>query len=119
MRFGGYTEKSWSTDGSDGVTKKDNKGIAFCYSLDLFKIYNNIDTDGISIKCYNNEGPDFYGGDSYMFDIYFPIDTNINSNTGYTKSQTSYGQFEKDYEINNGESHFVMQELEVFQILFD
>ena len=118
MRFGGYTEKSWSTDGNSGATKKDNKGIAFCYSLDLFKIYNNIDTAESSIICYNNEGPDFYGGDSCMFDIYFPIDTRL-SVTGYKKSDTSYGQIEKDYEINNGESYFVMQELEVFQILFD
>ena len=54
-----------------------------------------------------------------MFDIYFSIDTNLSSCTEYMKSHTSYGQFEKDYEINNGEKNFVMQELEVFQILFD
>jgi hypothetical protein len=119
MRFGGYTESTWNTNGSNAVNKKDNKGIAFCYSLDLFEIYNNADNAESSIRCYNNEGPDFYGGDCYMFDIYFPIDTNTNSLTGYQKSHTSYGKLEKDYEINNGEQKFVMQELEVFQILFD
>ena len=116
MRFGGYTEKTWN---GDRENKKDGKGIAFCYSLDLFKIYNNSDKAESSIRCYTGEGPDFYGGDCYMFDIYFPIDNNTSSNTGYTKSHTSYGKFEKDYEINNGENNFVMQELEVFQILFD
>ena len=115
MRFGGYTEKTWN---GNEVNKKDNQGIAFCYSLDLFKIYNNIDTAGSSIRCYISEGPVFYGEDSYMFEIYFPIDTKL-SYTGYKKSDTSYGKIEKDYEINNGERNFVMQELEVFQILFD
>ena len=116
MRFGGYTEKTW--DGNQ-VSKKDNQGIAFCYSLDLFKIYNNSDKAESSIRCYTDEGPNFYGGDCYMFYIYFPIDTNTSSSTVYKTSNTSYGKFEKDYEINNGESNFVMQELEVFQILFD
>ena len=54
-----------------------------------------------------------------MFDIYFPIDSNINSNTGYTLKDNSFGKFERDYEINNGQSNFLMQELEIFQILFD
>ena len=116
MRFGGYTEQTWN---GDQEFKKDINGIAFCYSLDFFKIYNNSDKAKFSILCYSNDGPGFNGGDCYMFDIYFPIDTNTSSNTGYTKSNTSYGIVEKDYEINNGEQYFVMQELEVFQILFD
>ena len=49
MRFGGYTEKTWN---GNQVNKKDNKGIAFCYSLDLFKIYNNTDKARSSIRCY-------------------------------------------------------------------
>ena len=53
-----------------------------------------------------------------MFDIYFPIDSKT-SNTEYTTKCKSFGNFEKDYEINNGESDFLMQELEIYQILFD
>ena len=115
MKFGGYIEETWN--GGEG--KKNNPGIAFCYSLDLFKIYNYTDKTKYSIYCSSSYGPEFYDGDCYMFDIYFPIDTNQGSNTAYTTSKTSYGKFEKDYEINNGEKNFVMQELEVFQILFD
>ena len=37
----------------------------------------------------------------------------------YTTSDHSYGNFEKDYEINNGESYFSIQEFEIFRILFD
>lgn len=119
MKFGGYTESTWNPDKSKILTKKDKNGIGFCYSLDLFKIYNNSNNAKSIIICYSTEGPDFYGGDAYMFDIYFPIDSNTDSNTGYTQKNDSFGKFEKDYEINNGERYFLMRELEVFQILFD
>ena len=119
MRFGGYTECTWNTDSGNTVNKKDANGIGFCYSLDLFKIYNNTNEAESTIRCYAKEGPDFYGGDAYMFDIYFPIESNTSSNTGYKKEYKSFGNFEKDYEINNGENKFLMQELEIFQILFD
>ena len=120
MRFGGYTECTWNADPKKGgQNKKDNNGIGFCYSLDLFKIYNNTNEAGSTIRCYEKEGPDFYGGDCYMFDIYFPINSNTATYTGYTVKNNSFGKFEKDYEINNGESKFVLQELEIFQILYD
>ncbi len=98
--------------------KKDSKGIAFCYSLDLFKIYNHNNDAEYSINCIYNEGPSFYGGDNYMFYIIFPIELN-KSGTNHTTSDHSYGNFEKDYEINNGESYFSIQEFEIFRILFD
>ena len=47
MRFGGYTEKTWN--GKE--VKMDNPGIAFCYSLDLFKIYNYTDKIKNYIYC--------------------------------------------------------------------
>ena len=119
MRFGGYTECTWNADPKGGQNKKDNNGIGFCYSLDLFKIYNNTKEANSTIRCYEKEGPDFYGGDCYMFDIYFPINSNTGIYTGYTVKNNSFGKFEKDYEINNGESKFVLQELEIFQILYD
>ncbi len=53
-----------------------------------------------------------------MFYILFPIELN-KSETCYTTANHSFGNFEKDYEINNGESHFSMQELEIFRIMFD
>ena len=119
FRFGGYTEMTWNTNNGETVNKKDKNGVGFCYSLDLFKIYNNTNEAKSTIRCYSTEGTDFYGGDAYFFDIYFPIDTNTRSNTGYTKSHSSFGKIEEDCEINNGESNFLMKELEVFQIIFD
>jgi hypothetical protein len=98
--------------------KKYSKGIAFYYSLDLFKIYNHNNDAEYSINCINNEGPDFYGGNDYMFYISFPIELNM-SCTYYKNTDHSYGNFEKDYEINNGESYFSIQEFEIFRIMFD
>jgi len=41
MRFGGYTEKNWYNSNKNQVnSRKDDKGICFCFSLDLFKIYD-------------------------------------------------------------------------------
>ena len=59
MRFGGYTEKTWNAN-SHGEKKKDQNNNGFCYSLDLFKIYNNTKEAESTIRCYKNDGPDFY-----------------------------------------------------------
>ena len=40
-------------------------------------------------------------------------------NTSYQIKHNSFGKFDSDYEINNGQRNFSVVELEVFQILFD
>ena len=61
MRFGGYTEKMWNYSSNQGaIFQKDAKGICFCFSFDLFKIYDFNDNYKSSIYCYNNHGPYFY-----------------------------------------------------------
>ena len=42
----------------------------------------------------------------------------VNSNT-CSVSQSHYEGITKDYEINNGECYFIVQEIEVFQILLN
>ena len=117
MRFGGYTEQMWN--GSGNVSqRKDGKGICFCFSLDLFKIYNFNNQYGYSIYCYYNNGPYFSGGDCTFFHIYNNNGLLFGSNC-YTKKGNSFGNVDNDYEINNGQSNFSVVELEVFQILFD
>ena len=118
MRFGGYTEQYWN-GGSNGCSKKDDKNICFCFSLDLFKIYNFNDNSNFSIYCYYDNGPSFYNINET--DIFY-ICNNNGSLIGYTNYQTkhnSFGKFDYDYEINNGQQKFSVVELEVFQILFD
>ena len=119
MRFGGYTEQKWyNSNKSNEIQRKDGKGVCFCFSLDLFKIYNFDDNKkDHSIHCYYNSGPYFCCGNTL-----FKINNNnglLFGNTSYTTKDNSFGKFENDYEINNGQRDFMVIEMEVFQILFD
>ena len=42
-----------------------------------------------------------------------------NKHTLGTKSQSHFGVMNEDYEINNGEKYFGIEELEVFQIIIE
>ena len=119
MRFGGYTEQYWGGGGSNGTFKKDAKNICFCFSLDLFKIYNFNDNYNSSIYCRNDCGPDFCS--SNETDIFYICKNNgsLIGSTNYKTNHNSFGKFDYDYEINNGQRDFSVAELEVFQILFD
>ena len=46
------------------------------------------------------------------------VDNFLSNNNSYTSKTTarSFSGFEKDYELNNYEEHFTVEELEVFQI---
>ena len=123
MRFGGYTELMFGPcSSSSWESHYDNAGICFGFSLDLFKIYNYYDYHKInpknclpSIFTHYSLGP--------KFNCFFGIDSFTNNkaegSVGYQTSNNHFGKFEKDYEINNGIYNFSVQELEIFQILFD
>ena len=117
MRFGGYTEKLW--DSSGGTYKKDSKDICFCFSLDLFKVYNFKEDHSYSIYCNYNYGPCFMCQSCGTF---FQVNNNNGSlfgNIGYKTNNNFFGKFDEDYENNNGSSEFSVVELEVYQLLFD
>ena len=119
MRFGGYTEKTWNYPGNiNNYYKKDDKGICFCFSLDLFKIYNFNDNYNYSIYCYNESLPYFNTNEA----TFLSIQNNkglLSGKTEYTTKNNSFGMFDTDFEINSGSKDFNIIELEVFQILFD
>ena len=118
MRFGGYTEKLWDSSIS-GTYKKDDKDICFCFSLDLFKIYNFKGDHSSSIYCHYNYGPCFCCNScGTLFKIYNKYDS-LFGYTDYKTNRGCFGKFEKDYEINGGSHDSSVVELEVFQILFD
>ena len=107
--FGGYTSIGYKSRGTD---YKDEK--AFLFSLTNKKIYNSKKGKTIVLDYYSY-GPSFYDaiviGDVKMFE-----------EGGYTKENSSCGKrfdgFSKDYEINNGDGKFYIQEIEVYQILY-
>ena len=91
--------------------------MCFCFSLDLFKIYNFNDNSSysISIQCNYNYGP-------YFGNTFFRIQSNNGLLYGYTDYTTGcgcFGKIENDYEFNNGQKEFSVIEMEVFQIIFD
>ena len=103
LRFGGYTSSKFK---GTSHMKKDNN--AFLFSLDKKKVYNIIPEE-YAIYCYPNSGPSFSNGSLYIPDFFF-------EKPGRTGPVGGPFQFEKDYELNNGEKNFFVQKLEIFQV---
>ena len=104
--FGGYTSVSW--DPEEGEEKKDEN--AFVFSINLEKIYFYFGKRN-NILCDKNKGPCFVG----MFDI----NENILKGKGFVNNgnvQCFEGENDK-YEINGRKNEFVIDELEVFQVI--
>ena len=106
LRFGGFTSNKFK--GSSHM-KFDNN--AFLFSLDLKKVYNIIPYK-YAIYCYQNSGPCFSQGSLYIPNNFFKKD-------GKTGNAGGPYQFEKDFELNNGEEKFIVKELEIFQVLIE
>ena len=103
VRFGGFTSNNFK---ASSHLKKDNN--AFIFSLDKKKVYSIL-SDKYAIYCYENNGPCFAKESLYIPNNFF---------TEYGKTGKAGGpyQFEKDYEINNGEMKFIVEELEIFHV---
>lgn len=112
VRFGGFTSEIWNQVG--GFGKVDTR--AFCFSLDLHKIYNS-QKNQTAIFCSDGYGP-YFKGTNTIFGIY----NNFFSQGGwcdYTTFSYSFGKFDKNFEITNGEQNFFIEEVEVFKVYTD
>ncbi len=118
-RFGGFTKNNWEHLKEDIKEKEPEIGSgksdvdAFCFSIDLNKIYNNNVLDSGVIFCCNSYGPTFCRN-------IFAINNNMLSKGGYClkKNFSSFEGQEIDYEISGGKKVFGIKELEVLEILF-
>ena len=108
--FGGYTNEIWNNNG--GFFRKDND--AFCFSIDLKKIYKFKKSENSSIKCDKDYGP-------YFGVTFFGINNNCLINGGMMNEGLNkyYEGQEKENEINNGEINFGVEEVEVFEIKYE
>ena len=108
--IGGYTEIGYKSSGK--YIKDDN---TFVFSLFKKKIYN-IKKGKYAISDYPKRGPCFYNSNYYI--IY--IGENMFDDQGNTCDSLDcvYDGIVSDYELNNGEQYFKVNEIEVFQILF-
>ena len=112
VRFGGYTEIGFDSSGE----YRDDLN-SFLFSISKRKIYNA--KNNSQLFCHEGNGPCFgyYPSVIYLYD-----DVAILSNIkGKHQTCTSTKSFEglNVYEINNGEQYFNLQELEVYQIVFN
>ena len=109
--FGGYTEEGFRSRNS---ALKDNN--AFVFSFSTKKIYNAKYNEKV-IYDHSGYGPYFNASGNGVIDI--------NSNMLHDKSNTctiKNSYFEGmtiDYELNNGQQCFYIQEIEIYQILYN
>ena len=117
--FGGFTVKNWEHLKRDininkpnlGSASRDSKAFGFCVNLQ--KIYNNERPDEFAIWCNRNFGPTFKNN-------FFQIFDNCFKKGGYcsVKNNSHFSGQEYDYEISGGESRFGVEDVEVYEILF-
>ena len=108
--FGGYTEIGFNN--RDGAYKDNN---AFVFSLFTRKIYN-IKRD---ICDYKNYGPCFEGDNESTWIIHIPSKMFVDQSYTCKMNQCYFNGITSDFEINNGEKYFNIQEIEVYQILYN
>ena len=111
-RFGGFSKIEWKDDYGT-IRLKDNN--AFLFSLDNMKKYNILKPE-VAIACYpdqyclvygnNGDGKGIYLSSSFLYDYC----TENQSNRVYDVSS--------DYCLS-GENEFLVEEVEVYQIIFD
>ena len=110
-KFGGFTKTGWkNVKGQDIYDEK-----AFCFSINLKKIYN-IENPKYALHCQSNDGRPSFGSNNYVF---------LLGNNFLSKEASKVEVMKEDYigeekkmEINGGNEYFQVDELEVFQILF-
>lgn len=119
IRFGGFTKNNWEHLKEDINEKDQEIGSgkddvdAFCFSIDLHKIYNNIELDSGVIFCCNKYGPTFCRN-------IFSINDNMLTKGGFClkKKYSCFDGQESDYEISGGKKVFGIKDVEVLEILF-
>ena len=106
--FGGYCSTCWES--GDELIKEDLN--SFVFSINLSKIYFVSKNNEPSILCDRNKGPSFIG----MFTVNDNM-LNMKSDINPWGTQRYSGESSL-YEINGGEPTFIIEEIEVFQVLF-
>ena len=119
IRFGGFTKNNWEHLKEDINEKDPEIGSgkddvdAFCFSIDLHKIYNNIELDSGVVFCCNKYGPTFCRN-------IFSINDNMLTKGGFClkRKYSCFDGQESDYEISGGKKVFGIKDVEVLEILF-
>ena len=109
LRFGGFI--SVLINGKDKLIQDND---AFCFSLTLNKIYNKIQKYPYSIWDSGKEIITFLLDIFKIVDNFFVAQSICNDGD----REIYYDNQQKKYEINGGEKNFIVQVLEVFEVIF-
>ena len=109
LRFGGFI--SVLINGKDKLIQDND---AFCFSLTLNKIYNKIQKYPYSIWDTGKEIITFLLDIFKIVDNFFVAQSICNDGD----REIYYDNQQKKYEINGGEKNFIVQVLEVFEVIF-
>ena len=109
VKFGGYTEIGFD---SSRIYKNDLK--SFLFSIQKEKIYNS--KNNSQLFCHEGNGPSFGKNRAIYLKDNIPILSKKNTRHETCDSTISFEGLD-NYEINNGERYFNLQELEVFQLI--
>ena len=105
--FGGFTTQTWEGKNFD---KEDEN--AFCFSLDKHKIYNIVKGKK-AIYASPDNGPSFQN-------CIFQVEDKFFENGGSCDADIKhYDNVDEELEINGGNVHFLIEDLEVFAVYFE
>ena len=103
-RFGGFTSIGYNNYSGSQI---DNS--AFIFSLDKLKYYN-VKQGGTAIYSGEGYGP-LFDGDRIV------VENKCFTNESWASKKGQYYQTTEHYELNGGESRYLIKEIEVFQII--
>ena len=109
--FGGFTEKPFYSTKKRIGNKDDN---AFIFSVDRMKTYE-VEKGTIATCSFRDYGPVFAGfehNNIYLFDDFF-------TDPGNVAEKGDRFRTTENYEINLGEEKFFVEEMEIYQVLFN
>ena len=107
--FGGFTSTGWKNEKGKYISDSN----AFCFSINLHKIYNIINPNHAIYNQSGDGSPSFGGSCNYIFRI---TENFLNNKNSFVDKMIDYVGEKKNFEINGGNKKFKVDELEVFQI---
>ena len=108
--FGGFTEAPFDFTKKRVGNKDDN---AFIFSVDRMKTYE-VEKGSIATCSFRDYGPVFAGfehNNIYLFGDFF-------TDPGNVAEKGDRFRTTENYEINNGEEKFFVEEMEIYQVLY-
>ena len=107
-KFGGFTSTGWNNKKGTDIYDKN----AFCFSVNLNKIYN-IKKPENAMHLQSFDCRPSFGAENYVFILQKEF---LKSKENYVQNMVDYKGETKAYEINGGKQKFCVSEMEVFQI---